>query len=161
MGQNIGDSRRYSIPRLYYLITPAFILLDYGVGVNVRVAVLDGLPLYKNLYYGFCVLCGVAVYLLPVSSPFVALGESSINVLLTILALFLPYVQNLQRLADLEGDWKVAGTFSTEGAVNLVLAATMAVVAFVQSNKALSDRFEQATHNSSAWRQGQDQTGPF
>ena len=53
---------RYSIPRLYYLVTPAFILLDYFGGINVRVAVLDDMPVYKNLYYGFCVLCGVAVY---------------------------------------------------------------------------------------------------
>jgi hypothetical protein len=157
----MNGSWRYAIPRLYYLVTPAFIALDYWAGVNVRVAVLDGLPLYKNLYYGFCVLCGVVVYLLPVSSPFVALGESSVNVLLTILALFLPYVQNIQRLADLEGNWKAAETFSTEGAVNLVLAATMAVIGFVQSNKALSDRFEQATRGSSSWHQRQNRAGPL
>ncbi len=157
----MSESRAYWLPRLYYLVTPAFIALDYWMGVNVRVAVLDGMPLYKNLYYGFCVVCGAVVYLLPVSSPFVALCESSVNILLTILALFLPYVQNLQRLADLEGDWKAAETFSTEGAVNLVMAATMAVIAFVQSNKALSDRFEEATHGSSSWRQRQDRTGPF
>jgi hypothetical protein len=153
-------SGRYSIPRLYYLVTPAFIALDYWMGVNVRVAVLDGLPLYKNLYYGFCMLCGVVVFLLPVSSPFVALGESSVNVLLTILALFLPYVQNLQRLADLEGNWTPVETFSAEGAVNLVLAGTIAVIAFVQGSKTLSDRFEEATRSSS-WRRRQDRTGPF
>ena len=155
------ESRWYWLPRLYYLITPAFIVLDYWAGVNVRVTVFDGLPLYKNLYYGFCMMCGAVMYLLPVSSPFVALCESSVNILLTILALFLPYVQNLQRLADLEGDWKPVETFGTEAAVNLVLAATMAAIAFVQSNKALSDRFEQATHSSSPWRQRQDRTGPF
>jgi hypothetical protein len=33
-------SGRYSIPRLYYLVTPAFIARDYWMGVNVRVAVL-------------------------------------------------------------------------------------------------------------------------
>jgi hypothetical protein len=152
---------RYSISRLYYLVTPAFIVLDYAVGVNVRIAVLDGLPVYKNLYYGFCVLCGVVVCLLPVSSPFVALCESSINVLLTAVSLFLPYVQNLQRLAELDGDWKAAGTFGIENGVNLVLAGTMAAIAFVQSNKALSDRFEEATRSSSAWRQHQNRTGPF
>ncbi len=43
---------RYSIPRLYYLVTLAFILLDYCGGISVRVAVLDNMPVYKNLYQG-------------------------------------------------------------------------------------------------------------
>jgi len=55
----MGTRGRYSIPSLYYYITPLFVLLDYGWGISVRVAVLDSMPLYKNLYYGFCILCGV------------------------------------------------------------------------------------------------------
>jgi len=44
---------RYSVPSVYYCITPLFILLDYAGGLSIRVAVLDSMPLYKNLYYGF------------------------------------------------------------------------------------------------------------
>ncbi|NLZ04909.1 MAG: hypothetical protein GXY19_07035, partial [Phycisphaerae bacterium] len=45
-------SRRmgHGIPRYYYLLTPAFILLDYVVGINIRVAALDAMPGCKNLY---------------------------------------------------------------------------------------------------------------
>ncbi len=62
----------HTIPRSYYLLTPAFILLDYAVGVNVRAAALDAMPLYKNLYYGFCILCGVVVFVWPLASAVVA-----------------------------------------------------------------------------------------
>ncbi len=141
----MNESMRYSIPRLYYLVTPAFIALDYAVGVNVRVAVLDDLPQYKNLYYGFCILCGLAVWFLPQYSVVVALFESPINLLITVLGMFLPYLENLQRLADLDGDWKAAETFSVEGCTNLMIAGIIAVIAFHQSCGILSHRFQEAT----------------
>jgi hypothetical protein len=141
----MGESRRYSIPRLYYLITPAFILLDYLVGVNVRVAVLDGLPLYKNLYYGFCAVCGLTVYLLPAVSAAVALFESTVNVAITMVSLFLPYVQSVQHWADLEGGGELPLTVGPEVPINLLLAGVVAVIAFKQTSEALSRQFSDAT----------------
>ncbi len=126
-------------------MTPAFIALDYAVGVNVRVAVLDDLPQYKNLYYGFCILCGLAVWFPPQYSVVVALFESPINLLITVLGMSLPYIENLQRLADLDGDWKAAETFSVEGCTNLMIAGIIAVIAFHQSCAILSRRFQEAT----------------
>ncbi len=55
----------HTIPRIYYYLTPAFISLDYFGVANIRVAVLDSMPVYKNLYYGFCVACGIVVFFLP------------------------------------------------------------------------------------------------
>jgi len=126
----MNDATRYAIPRFYYWVTPVFILLDYAWGINVRVAVLDAAPQHKNLYYGFCVVCGVVMFLWPRSTPLVALGESTVNVLMTAVGLFLPYIHTLQEVATLEGDWKAAETFGIEGATNLVLAATVGVIAF-------------------------------
>jgi hypothetical protein len=137
---------RYSIPRLYYLVTPAFILLDYCGGISVRVAVLDNMPVYKNLYYAFCILCGVAVYLLPQWSAVVALFESPVNLAITILGLVLPYVETIQRSDDiLTTGWSPALGLNTEYVTNLLLAAGVATFAFLQANKALSDRFEAAS----------------
>jgi hypothetical protein len=136
---------RYSIPRLYYLVTPAFILLDYFGGINVRVAVLDGMPLYKNLYYGFCILCGVAVYFLPEYSVVVALFESPVNLPITILGFFLPYIERIKQLDDiLNTDWSPGPNFSTQYVTNLLLAAGISVFAFRHANNALSNRFEAA-----------------
>ncbi len=144
----MNEALRCSVPRLYYLVTPAFILLDYFGGISVRVAVLDGMPVYKNLYYGFCILCGVTVYLLPQWSPVVALFESPVNLLITILGLVLPYVERIKQSDDiLTTGWSPALGLSTEYVTNLLLAAGIATFAFLQANKALSDRFEAATRS--------------
>ena len=122
---------RHSMTSLYYYGTPLFILMDYYGGISVRVAVLDAMPLYKNLYYGFCVLCGVGMYALPRCAPIVALFESTINILLIVLAVFLPYVQTvLQSDNILDSNWEAASAFAIPRIVNLVLAGTVAVFAF-------------------------------
>jgi hypothetical protein len=142
----MGRFIRYSIPRLYYLVTPAFIVLDYVGGVSVRVAVLDGMPLYKSLYYSFCILCGVAVYFLPDYSAVVALFESPVNLVITILGLVLPYIERIKQFDDvLNTAWSPVPDFSVPYLTNLVLAAGVSAFAFLQANKALSGRFEAAT----------------
>ena len=134
----MNESKRYLIPRFYYFVTPAFVLLDYFGGLNIRVAVLDELPLYKNLYYGLCVLCGVIVFVRPWITPIVALCESTVNLLMTILSMFLPYLRNLEQVADLNGDWKAAETFGGEGLTNVLLAGIIAAIAFKESADAIA-----------------------
>lgn len=128
----------YGIPRLYYLLTPAFILLDYVVGINIRVAVLDATPGYKNLYYGLCVLCGVVVFVLPRASVVVAFVESTILIFLTVPVVFRPLVENIERFGDLDADWHAAQVLPLEGTLNLLMAATIAVLAFRMSLSALA-----------------------
>ena len=115
--------------------TPAFILLDYTWGINVRVAVLDEMPLYKNLYYGLCILCGVMVYFRPRSAALVALAESSIILLLTLVGVFWPYVQ-IATLPEGEFDAALAG-FTIQRVVNLLLAGFIAVVGIYTSKDAV------------------------
>ncbi len=144
---------RYSIPRLYYLATPAFILLDYFAGVNVRVAVLDNMPAYKGLYYGFCVACGAAVFLLPQSSVVVALFESAVNICITVLAIFRPYLETIRQFDNiLEVDLQGLSMFDAPQAVNLLMAGVIAAIAFLQANKTLAERFRQATRGQSPER---------
>jgi len=134
--QAMDDSMRYLIPRLYYFWTPAFILLDYVWGINVRVAVLDEMPLYKNLYYGLCILCGVIVYFRPRSAALVALVESSVILLLTLIGVFWPYVQ-IAALPEEDLDVVLAG-FTIQRVVNLFLAGFIAVVGIYTSKDAVA-----------------------
>ena len=60
---------RNSIARLYFYITPVFILLDYFLGVNVRASALEGMPMYKNLYYGFCIFAVLLCLYFPGGRP--------------------------------------------------------------------------------------------
>ena len=129
---------RQAIPKLYYYITPLFILLDYFGGINIRAAVLDSVPLYKNLYYGFCIFCAVCIYFRPQFSAVVALFESTIIVLITVLSVFLPYIQFLMHADDvLNENWDIMNAFSVPRIVNIVLAGTMAVFAFHCSIRAI------------------------
>lgn len=141
MREAMSIDYRHSIARLYYYVTPLFILLDYIWGVNVRVTVLDSTPLYKNLYYGFCILCGVGMYIVPQCSAVVALFESTIIVTMTVLGLFLPYVQYLYMDDVLSADWEVAGALSIERIVNLVLAGSVAIFVFRQSTQTIAETF--------------------
>jgi len=122
---------RQAIPKLYYYITPLFILLDYLGGINIRAAVLDSMPMYKNLYYGFCIFCAAGIYFRPRFSAVVALFESTIMVLMTVLSVFLPYIQVLMQADDvLSENWDIMNAFSIPRIVNLVLAGTIAIFAF-------------------------------
>jgi hypothetical protein len=128
----------HTIPRLYYYITPLFILLDYFGGINVRVAVLDSMPLYKNLYYGFCIFCAFGMYIRPRYSAVVALFESSIIFLMTVLGVFLPYVQVVMQGDDiLNANWEAADAFTVPRITNLLLSGIIALFAFHGSLRTL------------------------
>jgi len=119
------------IPRFYYYLTPAFILLDYVGVANIRVAVLDSMPLYKNLYYGFCVLCGVIVFVRPAFSSVVGLFESSVNVLMTVLVLYMPYIRFISETDDiLTADMPEVAGVAAPQMLNLLMACGIAVISF-------------------------------
>jgi len=118
-------SMRYAIPRWYYLATPAFVLLDYVAGVNIRVAVLDSVPLYKNLYYGLCILCGGVVFLRPRFSGLVALIESTILFVMTIVLVFLPYWAIAQTPDDpIDVEFEI---LTLQGVINLLIVGAIAL----------------------------------
>ena len=139
---------KYMIPRFYYYITPLFILLDYFGGLSVRAAVLDSTPLYKNLYYGFCIFCAVGIYFRPGFSAVVALFESMVIVLMTVLSVFLPYVRYLMEADDvLNTNWDFSNTFSVPKIVNIVLSGTVGIFAFHGSLRMLGI-FESRPHSN-------------
>ena len=122
---------RNSIARLYFYITPMFIFVDYLWGVSVRVSALDSWPVYKNVYYGLCVLCGVSMYVVPRYTAVVALFESIINFTMIMLCLFVPYVRNILFVDDiLDADFKTMGGPSI---VNLFIVGSCAALIFQTS----------------------------
>jgi len=134
---------RNSIARWYFYITPLFILLDYFWGVNVRVSALDSVPLYKNLYYGFCILCGICMYIIPRYSAVVALFESSINFMMIVLGIFLPYVQNILYVDDiLSADFKaMEESINIQPIVNLLIVGSCVILTFRKSVETIAEGF--------------------
>lgn len=79
---------------------------------------------------GVCMVFGMVVFFAPKASPFVALFESLINILITALAIVLPYLDNLAQVGAVNGDWKAAEAFGVEGLVNIIIVGTMGTIAF-------------------------------
>ncbi len=131
---------------LYYAATPLFFLLDTLAGVNVRVAALDEWPALKYAYYALCMGCGVLTTARPNLASLVGLAESSVNILLLILGIMLPYFRVIRALG--EGQ-PVTNPFTTGVLVNFVLSGTVALVAFYRHTSALGAGYED---RSRRWR---------
>jgi hypothetical protein len=122
---------RHVAARFYYYITPLFILLDYFFGINVRAAVLDTMPLYKNIYYGICIMCGVGVFVFPRLTPVVTLFDSTASILAIVLTVYLPYIHFITQTDDvLNADMPTVVGINAPCIINLVLVGTMAIIGF-------------------------------
>jgi hypothetical protein len=80
-----------AVLRGYYLATPLFIAADAIWGANLRIAGLQGHPELKAAYYALCLGCGAIAWLRAPWTVWVGLLESSTNLLVLILSVFLPY----------------------------------------------------------------------
>jgi hypothetical protein len=133
-----------SFAKWYFYITPLFILLDYIFGINVRVSALETMPLYKNLYYGFCILCGICMYIIPRYSAVVALFESTINIMMLVLGIYLPYIRTITTLMDdvLGVDFKaLEELLKVQPMVNLFIVAFCLLLTFRKSIETIAESF--------------------
>lgn len=62
--------------RLYYAGTLVFLFLDYGLGLNIRIAGLDGHPVLKGGYYFALMGCFGLMLLRPTWSVAIGIIES-------------------------------------------------------------------------------------
>lgn len=128
-----NNDYRSSLARWYFYITPLFIVIDYLWGFNFRISALDSEPTYKYLYYGFCILCGVLIYIFPNYSAIAGLFESSINIMLLILNIYLPYIRTITELMDnaLEADFNALyESLTIDPVINLFISVSCIVLTF-------------------------------
>lgn len=81
--------RSRSLFELFYLATPAFVLLDWLVGVPARAAGIPD-PGWRAAYYAMLMGCWLLCRYVPGSAPLVGLAESSVNLLPLLLSILLP-----------------------------------------------------------------------
>jgi len=142
MREAIGIDYRSSLARWYFYITPVFIVLDYCLGLSIRIAALDSMPLYKNLYYGFCVVCGVCMFIVPKYSAIVALFESAVNFMMLVLSIYLPYIRTVTSLDVLSDDFKVLENLLKVGPMtNLIIVASCIILTFRTSIDTIAKSF--------------------
>ncbi len=73
--------------RYYYWATALFLLLDYMLGINIRLASLDSFPIWRASYYIICFACLGLMLWRPAWSTWVATAESLITLSMLIIAM--------------------------------------------------------------------------
>lgn len=112
---------------LYYAATILFLLLDYGLGVNVRLAFLDPLPGLRAAWYGFCLACLVAMWWRPSWSAAIGAVESLGTLIALILSMGVRVmVPNSAIVAE------NVGFVTIEEVFNFLIAGFAAYFAFVR-----------------------------
>ena len=75
---------------IYYLATPVFFLLDYLLGINLRVSIPGGSEFWLNGYYVVCFFAAFIVFKHELTGALFSLMECSINILLLFLSVMVP-----------------------------------------------------------------------
>ena len=73
------------ILRLYYAATALFIVLDYFLNINIRLAALDHAPGLRALYYVALIACLALIIWRPTWAGFIATTESLLTLSMLII----------------------------------------------------------------------------
>lgn len=121
-----------SVLRAYYAATALFLVIDYGFGVNVRVAFLESAPGLRLAYYGVCFACLILMFWRPAWTTLVAAVES----LATLVALIVNMALRSMLITDamLESG---SGFVTMPEIVNFMIAGAAAYIAWLQNLSAL------------------------
>jgi len=116
--------------------TPAFLALDYLVGVNVRTVFLDGSQL-RLLYYAGAFGCGLVGWRRPALAPLLGMVESGVNLALLVVGIYLPVLEAGEAL---ESGAATSPVLTPRGLVNAALSGLMFAAAFYGNQAALIGR---------------------
>ncbi len=132
MNQDQGNSQTVTMFRVYYAATAVFLLLDYVLGINIRLASLDTLPGWRALYYAACFGCLGLMMWRPAWSLWVTTTESLITLSMLIIAMG-------TRVFTISDTMLQAGTgfVTAEEVVNFVIAGGAAWVAYTRGALAI------------------------
>jgi hypothetical protein len=72
---------------VYYAATLLFLLLDVGFNINLRIAFLEPLPLWRAAYYGVCFVCLALILWQPAWTVIVSAFESLVTLIALILTM--------------------------------------------------------------------------
>lgn len=117
---------------LYYAATIVFALLDYVVGVNVRIAFLDPWPLVRLVYYGLCFGCLLLMLWKPAWAVFTAAIES----LAAVVALTVAMALRVMIVTD-EMIETGTGFVTPEEIINYLISGSVAYFAWYRAAQAL------------------------
>ena len=119
----------------YYAGTILFLLMDYGFGVNVRLAFLESLPIARLAYYGICFVCFALMLWRPGWTTLIGTFES----LVTLIALI--FAMAVRVMVPTDAIFAENAEFVTiQEIINFVIAGSVAYLAWMKGLKQLTSR---------------------
>ena len=112
---------------LYYAATVVFLLLDYVVGLNVRLAFLETWPLWRAAYYGFCFLCLALMIWRPAWTTLIGSFESLVTLVALIFSMAIRTLVVTDQMIETG-----TGYVTVEEVTNFMLAGGIAYLAWVR-----------------------------
>ena len=119
---------------LYYAATAVFLLLDYVVGLNVRLAFLDAWPLGRAAYYGFCFLCLTLMIWRPAWTTLIGAFESLVTLVALILSMAIRTLVVTDHMIETG-----TGFVTVEEVLNFMLAGSIAYLSWVRGLRQLHE----------------------
>ena len=132
MNQSPGDPHSARVFRIYYAATAVFLLLDYVLGINIRLASLDTLPGWRAAYYVVCFGCLGLLMWRPAWSLWVTTTES----LLTLSMLIISMGARVFTVSDAMLETGT-GVVTGEEIVNFIIAGGAAWIAYTRGSLAI------------------------
>jgi len=114
--------------KLYYYITPLFLLIDLLWEQVFRVAGFND-PIYRYYYYGVCTFCALVCYLKPRFLTLITLMESSVNMMILIFSVMLPIFSAGNMLENGNNEIGLSG----QRLINFILMGSLISYSFYSS----------------------------
>ena len=117
---------------LYYGATAIFLLLDYAIGFNIRIAFLESYPEARLAYYGVCFACLGLMLWRPAWTVLISAFESIVTLSALIIAMGMRTLLVTDRVLDTG-----SGLITMPEIYNFLIAGSIAYVAWVKGISSL------------------------
>jgi hypothetical protein len=116
----------------YYAATIVFLVLDFGVGFNIRIAFLEPFPAWRAAYYGVLFLCLALV----LWQPSLAIIVGGFESLVTLAALIISFGMRVILVTDVALDTG-GGIVTVPEILNFLVSGGIAYVAWMRGIREL------------------------
>ena len=117
--------------RFYYAATALFIILDYFLGINIRLASLEQFPGWRAAYYVFCFLILALMVWRPSWSSWLAAGESLVTLSLLIINMALRVIIVTDEMIE-----SGRGAVTMSEIINFMIASGATYIAWMRHSQA-------------------------
>lgn len=121
-----------SVLRFYYAATLLFVILDYFLNINVRLAFLETWPEMRALYYLLCFVCLGLILWCPGWSPWIGTIESLLALSLLIITMGVRVMTTSEQMLQTG-----SGLVTMSEVINFVIVGGAAYIAYLRGMKAI------------------------